>query len=149
MVRVKANFSSINLPTQTSFECISGKLECGQSCLNILNIYRPPAPATIFFYEFQGILSGMSSLPQDLALVGDFNKTRKCIRLYAVHHITLCIRIRLVSRNWLHWFQKLNLSFTFYIHICQKYLPKSPNPIDYSWHLGLLQTLYISGEYLA
>ena len=42
-------FTAISLPTETSFEAISGKLECGQSCLIILNIYRPPGPATAFF----------------------------------------------------------------------------------------------------
>ena len=38
-------FTSISLPTQSSFESISGTLECGQSCLNVLNIYRPPGPS--------------------------------------------------------------------------------------------------------
>ena len=41
-------FTSISLPTQTSFECVSGILECDQSCLNILNICLPPGPATTF-----------------------------------------------------------------------------------------------------
>ena len=44
-------FTAISLPTQTSFEAILGKLEWGQSCLIILNIYRPPGPATAFFSE--------------------------------------------------------------------------------------------------
>ena len=33
-------FTPINLPSLSSFECISGKLECGRACLNILNIYQ-------------------------------------------------------------------------------------------------------------
>ena len=66
-------FMAISLPTQTSFEAISGKLECGQSCLIILNIYRPPDPVTAFFSELQDILSYISTLPHDLALMGDFN----------------------------------------------------------------------------
>ena len=66
-------FTAISLPIQTSFEAISGKLECGQSCLIILNIYRPPGPATAFFSEIQDILSYISTLPHDLALIGDFN----------------------------------------------------------------------------
>ena len=66
-------FTSISLPTQSSFESISGTLECGQSCLNVLNIYRPPGPSTIFFSELQDILSYMASLPHDLVLMGDFN----------------------------------------------------------------------------
>ena len=66
-------FTAISLPTQTSFEAISGKLECCQSCLVILNIYRPPGPATAFFSELQDILSYISTLPHDLALMGDFN----------------------------------------------------------------------------
>ena len=65
-------FMAISLPTQTSFEAISGKLECGQSCLIILNIYRPPGPATAVFSELQDILSYISTLPHDLALIGDF-----------------------------------------------------------------------------
>ena len=66
-------FTAISLPTQTSFEAISGKLECGQSCLIILNIYRPPRPATAFFSELQDIMSYISTLPHDLALMRDFN----------------------------------------------------------------------------
>ena len=65
--------TAISLPTQTSFEAISGKLECGQSCLIILNIYHPPGPATAFFSELQDILSYISTHPHDLALMGDFN----------------------------------------------------------------------------
>ena len=65
-------FTAISLPTQTSFEAISGKLECSQSCL-ILNIYRSPGPATAFFSELQDILSYISTLPHDLALMGDFS----------------------------------------------------------------------------
>ena len=67
------NFTAISLPTQTSFKAISGKFECGQSCLIILNIYRPPGPATAFFSELQDILSYISTLPHNLALMGDFN----------------------------------------------------------------------------
>ena len=40
-------FTPINLPSLSSFECISGKLECGRACLNILNIYRPPGPCSV------------------------------------------------------------------------------------------------------
>ena len=50
-------FTAITLPIQTSLDAISGKLECGQSCLIILNIYRPPGPATAFFSVLQDILS--------------------------------------------------------------------------------------------
>ena len=39
----------------------------------ILNIYRSPGPATAFFSELQDILSYISTLPHDLALMGDFN----------------------------------------------------------------------------
>ena len=66
-------FTAISLLTQTSFQAIFGKLECGQSCLNILNIYRPPGPATTFFGELQYILAYISTLSHDLALMGDFN----------------------------------------------------------------------------
>ena len=44
-------FTPINLPSQSSFECISGKLKSGWACFNILNIYRPPGPASSFFSE--------------------------------------------------------------------------------------------------
>ena len=66
-------YTAISLSTQTSFEAISGKLECGQSCLIILNIDRPPGPATAFFSELQEMLSYISTLPHDLGLMGDFN----------------------------------------------------------------------------
>ena len=66
-------FTAISLPAQASFEAISRKLECGQSCLIILNIYRPPGPATAFFIELQDILSYISTRPHELALMGDFN----------------------------------------------------------------------------
>ena len=66
-------FTAISLSTFTSFEAISGKLECGQSCLIILKIYRPPGPATAFFSELQDILSYISTLSHNLALMGDFN----------------------------------------------------------------------------
>ena len=41
-------FTAISRPSQTSFEAISGKRECGQSSFIILNIYHPPGPATAF-----------------------------------------------------------------------------------------------------
>ena len=66
-------FMAISLSTKNNFEAISGKLECGQSCLIILNIYRPPGPATAFFSELQYILFYISTLSYDLALMGDFN----------------------------------------------------------------------------
>ena len=52
---------------------MSGKLECGRACLNILNIYRPPGPASSFFSELQDLLFYIASLPHDLLLMGDFN----------------------------------------------------------------------------
>ena len=61
---------SVCLPKQV-LESISGTLECGQFCTNILNIYQPPA--TTSFSEFQDILPYTTSLPQDLALMGHFN----------------------------------------------------------------------------
>ena len=66
-------FTPINLPSLSSFECISGKLEYGRACLNILNIYRPPGPASSFFSELQDLLVYLASLPHDLVLMGDFN----------------------------------------------------------------------------
>ena len=66
-------FTAICLPTQTSFEAISGKIKCDQSCLIIFNIYRPSGPATAFFGELEDNLSYISTLPHDLALMGDFN----------------------------------------------------------------------------
>ena len=66
-------FSTISLPTRTSFEAMSGKLECGQSCFIIINIYRPPGPATTLFSELQDKLSYISTLPHDVALMRDFN----------------------------------------------------------------------------
>ena len=66
-------FTAISLPTQTSFESTSGKLECCQSYFIILNIYRPPGPTTTFFSELQDIRSYISTLPHDLVLMGDFN----------------------------------------------------------------------------
>ena len=66
-------FPPINLlPSQSSFECISGKLKCGRACLNILNIYRPPRPASSFFNELQDLLFYIASFPRDLVLLGDF-----------------------------------------------------------------------------
>ena len=50
-------YTAIGQPTRTSFDAISGKHECGQSCLIILNIYRPPGPANAFFSELEDILS--------------------------------------------------------------------------------------------
>ena len=52
---------------------MQGKLERGQSRLNILNMYHPPGPATTFFSELQYILSYIFKIPHDLALTGDFN----------------------------------------------------------------------------
>ena len=66
-------FTPMNLPSLSSFECISGKLECGRACLNILNIYRPPGPASSSFSELQDLLFYLVSLPHDLVLMGDFN----------------------------------------------------------------------------
>ena len=57
----------ISLPIPSSFESISGKLEYGQSCLNILNTWS--------YYHFSAlhdILSYTASLPHDLVLMGDF-----------------------------------------------------------------------------
>ena len=38
-----------------------------------INIYRAPGPSTTFFSELQDILSYLSTLPHDLALMEDFN----------------------------------------------------------------------------
>ena len=73
MVSNAFKFTPNNLPSLFSFECISGKLECGRACLNILNIYRPPDPASSFFSELQDLLFYLASLPHDLLLMGDFN----------------------------------------------------------------------------
>ena len=62
-----------SIPAHISFESISGNIELGQSCLNILNIYRQPGPTSTFFGEFLDILSYMSTLPHDLVVMGDFN----------------------------------------------------------------------------
>ena len=72
-ISVAHKFNSISMPTQSSFESIYGTLEYGQSCLNVLNIYRPSGPSTIFVSELQDIMSYMASLPHDLVLMGDFN----------------------------------------------------------------------------
>ena len=77
-------FTAIRPPTQRSLEAISGKLECGQSCVIILNIYRPPGPVTAFFSELQYILSYISTLPHDLALMGGTS-----IFVLIPHHLTL------------------------------------------------------------
>ena len=66
-------FTRINLPSQSSFECISGKLKCDRACLNILNIYQTPGPVSSFFSELQDLLFYIASLPHDLVLMGDFN----------------------------------------------------------------------------
>ena len=66
-------FTPINLPSLSSFECISGKLECGRGCLNIPNIYRPTGPASSFFSELQDLLVYIVSRSHDLVLMGDFN----------------------------------------------------------------------------
>ena len=71
--RMPLNSPSINLPSLSSFESISGKGECGRTCLNILNIYRPPGPASSFFSELQDLLVYLASLPHELVLMGDFN----------------------------------------------------------------------------
>ena len=49
------------------------RIDFGQNCLNILNIYRPPGTTSTFFEEFQEILSYLSILPNDFMLLGDFN----------------------------------------------------------------------------
>lgn len=41
-------FTPFSLPTQTTFEFLCGKFDCGSSCLNILNIYRPLAQLVHF-----------------------------------------------------------------------------------------------------
>ena len=66
-------FTPIILPAHTSFESISGTVELGLSCLNILNTYRQPGPTSTFFGEFQDRLSYMSTLRHDLVVMGDFN----------------------------------------------------------------------------
>jgi exonuclease III len=73
LVSSTLKFTPITLPPQSSFEAISGKIECGRVCLNILNIYRPPGSTSTFFEELQDIFSYMSTLPNDLVLMGDFN----------------------------------------------------------------------------
>ena len=66
-------FTAVGLPAQTGFGAISGKFGCGQSCLVVLSVCRPPGPAAAFFGELQDVLSYMSTLPHDLALMADFN----------------------------------------------------------------------------
>ena len=40
---------------------------------HVLCMYCPPGPTTTFFSESQDMLSYISTLPHDLALMGDFN----------------------------------------------------------------------------
>ena len=61
------------LPSESSFECISRKRICDRACLNLLNIYRPPSPASSFFSELHDLLLYIASLPHDLVLMGAFN----------------------------------------------------------------------------
>lgn len=66
-------FERIAIPAQSSFETICGRVSDGRICFNILNIYRPPGTSTLFFEQFQDVLSHMASLPHDLVVLGDFN----------------------------------------------------------------------------
>ena len=70
---LNSDYSYLKLPV---FKCL--EFECGQSCLIILNIYRPPGPAITFFSELQDILYYISTLPNDMGLMGDFN-----LRIYS------------------------------------------------------------------
>ena len=61
-------FKAISLPTRTSFESVSGKPECGQSCLIVFNVYHLPGPTTTVFSELQYILYYIST-PHSLLMI--------------------------------------------------------------------------------
>ena len=63
----------ILLPAHTSFKSMSGTVELGRSCLNILNIYRQPGPTSTFFSKFQDTMFYMSTLPYNVVVMGHFN----------------------------------------------------------------------------
>lgn len=73
LVSSHLKFSEISIPMQKSFEAICGKVSYGKVSFNILNIYRPPGSMGSFHEEFQDVLAHMSSFPQHLIVLGDFN----------------------------------------------------------------------------
>ena len=68
-------FSQISLPHQSSIEaiCCTVATGPGTSRFIILNLYRPPGSDTVFFDEFQNILSSLTTTYQNLVITGDFN----------------------------------------------------------------------------
>ena len=69
------SFSQITLPHQSSIEaiCCTVATSPGTSRFTILNLYRPPGSDTVFFDEFQNILSSLTTTCQKLVITGDFN----------------------------------------------------------------------------
>lgn len=67
-------FSPIDLPSQSTFEAICGKIEGGSVRLNVLNIYRSPSTSkSKFFEELQDILSYILTIADEVVLMGDIN----------------------------------------------------------------------------
>lgn len=62
----------VTLPCFTTFECLAFKLT-GTSPVLVLNIYRPPKPASEFFSELTDLLTVASVLSFFLLLTGDLN----------------------------------------------------------------------------
>ena len=69
------SFSQISLPHQCSIEaiCCTVATGPGTSRFTILNLYCPPGSDTVFFDEFQKILSSLTTTSQNLIITGDFN----------------------------------------------------------------------------
>ena len=69
------SFLQISLPHQSSIEaiCCTVATGPGTSHFTILNLYRPPGSDTVFFDEFQNILSSLTTTCPNLVITGDFN----------------------------------------------------------------------------
>ena len=83
-------------------ECISGKVQCGKLCVNILNTYCPPDSPHTFFSGFQDMLSYSVSLPHNLVLMEDFNL-----------HIGTCREM--LDSSLIFWSRRLDLDLQLHI----------------------------------
>ena len=89
------SFSQISLPHQSSIEaiCCTVATGPGTSRFTILNLYHPPGSDTVFFDEFQNILSSLTTTCQNLVITDYFNL-----------HIDTSSHCTKVFHNILSWF---------------------------------------------
>ena len=95
------SFSQISLPDQPCIEtiCSTTATGPGTACFTTLNLYCPPRSDTVFFDEFQNILSSLTTSCQNFVITGVFNLRIHLIPMHTVLKCFMTFLLLLIYNN--------------------------------------------------